>query len=463
VLIDGEHYPPVVRAALATLRGRCDVVGGGFVGGQETMRGGEAAAQDLAAEYGLPVLRPVDLGALWPDAGRRVPAGAVERALAPFRALLSETRADLVVDLSDEPVLGYRERFVLISAALAGGVGYQGADFVFGPQSLVRVTSKPSLAIIGTGKRVGKTAVAGFVVRLLEERHGPGYAAVLAMGRGGPQEPELVGGPLDPAALLALSRSGRHAASDCYEDAVLAGVTTVGCRRCGGGMAGASFESNVREALALVESLPAQLVVFEGSGSVMAPVCADATLCVAAASQPPDYITGYLGTYRLLLADLVVLTMCEPPFAGPRRVRELIAGVRRTRRDLPVVKTVFRPRPAQPVRGRKVAYFTTASERALAPLVAHLRDEHGADVVTATSDLARRPALAQAVAAAARDADVFLTEIKAAAIDVVAEAADRYGKELVFCDNVPVGVDGDDLEAAAESLAELCRRRFGEG
>ena len=47
---------------------------------------------------------------------------------------------------------------------------------------------------------------------------------------------------LRPADLLAVSRRGLHAASDYFEDAVLAGVMTIGCRRCGGGMAGAAFD-----------------------------------------------------------------------------------------------------------------------------------------------------------------------------------------------------------------------------
>ena len=45
--------------------------------------------------------------------------------------------------------------------------------------------------------------------------------------------------------LVALSRSGRHAASDHLETAALVGVPTVGCRRCGGGLAGAVGSSNV--------------------------------------------------------------------------------------------------------------------------------------------------------------------------------------------------------------------------
>ena len=36
---------------------------------------------------------------------------------------------------------------------------------------------------------------------------------------------------------------------------------------------------------------------------------------------------------------------------------------------------------------------------------------------------------------------MFLTEIKAAAVDVVAEGAAAAGRELVFCDNEPVALE----------------------
>ncbi len=49
---------------------------------------------------------------------------------------------------------------------------------------------------------------------------------------------------------------------------------------------------------------------------------------------------------------------------------------------------------------------------------------------------------------------MFLTEIKAAAVDVVAEAAAAQGKELVFCDNEPVALDGRDLGAVVDGLAD---------
>src|SRR5256884_4390960 len=51
--------------------------------------------------------------------------------------------------------------------------------------------------------------------------------------------------PISVESLLELSRAGRHAASDHLETAALAGVVTIGCRRCGGGLAGATTTSNV--------------------------------------------------------------------------------------------------------------------------------------------------------------------------------------------------------------------------
>ena len=63
------------------------------------------------------------------------------------------------------------------------------------------------------------------VARLLGGRH---RLALVAMGRGGPEEPELIDGAAAPPTLsdlLARSRDGQHAASDFLEDAALASVT----------------------------------------------------------------------------------------------------------------------------------------------------------------------------------------------------------------------------------------------
>ena len=64
-----------------------------------------------------------------------------------------------------------------------------------------------------------------------------------------------------------------------------------------------------------------------------------------------------------------------------------------------------------------------------------------------SGNLGRREALREDVARAS-DAEVYVVEIKAAAIDVVAEAAVERGVEVVFADNelVPVGVLDLDTE-----------------
>ena len=90
--------------------------------------------------------------------------------------------AEVVVDLSDEPVLGPTERFRWAASALAAGLPYVGADFRFDPPVFEPI-DVPSIAVIGTGKRVGKTAVTAHLARLLARDR---EVVVVAMGRGGP-------------------------------------------------------------------------------------------------------------------------------------------------------------------------------------------------------------------------------------------------------------------------------------
>jgi len=390
-LIDGEHYPPVVRDALRGLEH--EVVAAVMVGGTETIRGGEA--------YGVPVLTDLD------DA-------------------LAEHEPEVVVDLSDEPVLGPRERLLLASRVLAAGIPYEGADFRFDPPPLAAFPL-PSLAVVGTGKRVGKTAVTGHVARLLARER---EVVVVAMGRGGPPEPELMETPPGVAELVELSRAGRHAASDYLETAALAGVVTIGCRRCGGGLAGAPTDSNVLAGAALAARRNPDIVVFDGSGAAVPPVAVDRRILVA------HDVTGGLNPYRVLISDLV-LTMSES-----------VAEAARSLKDLPVIRFDLRLRPVEPLAGRRTAVFTTGP----APV-----DHLDADIVHVSRNLAMRQALHEELERV--DAEVFLVEIKAAAIDVVAEAAAERGVEVVFADNevVAAGLD-EEILALVEQEVPLRRR-----
>ncbi len=401
-VIDGEHYEPVVRDALASLP--YEIVGVWLAGGTEKLRGGE--------DYGAPLVSSIEAG-------------------------IADHEPELVIDLSDEPVLGPRERFRVASRVLALGLPYVGPDFRFDPPEFTPF-SLPSLAVIGTGKRVGKTAVTGHVTRLFARDRD---VVVVAMGRGGPPEPELALVKPTVEDLLQLSREGRHAASDYLETAALAGVVTIGCRRCGGGLAGSPGESNVLAGAALAAEREPDLVVFDGSGAAIPPVEVGARVLVTSATQPVDVATGFLNAYRILISDLVVVTG-----AAGEPLREAIAGIK----DIPVVPVELRPRPVEPIAGRRVAFFTTAPAESHEALARHLAEQHGAEVTQVSGNLARRDALRADLEQA--DADVYLVEIKAAAIDVVAEAALEHRRELVFADNELV--TEADLDAQLLALAK---------
>ena len=404
-LIDGEHYAPVVRDALRELPH--EVVGALFVGGAEKLRGDD--------DYGVPLVH--DLG----------------EALARFDP-------EVAIDVSDEPVLGPRERFRLASRLLAHGVAYEGADFSLRPPEFAPF-GLPSIAIIGTGKRMGKTAVTGYAARLLAKERD-----IVSMGRGGPAEPEVAEMAPTVDDLLALSRAGAHAASDYLETAALAGVPTIGCRRAGGGLAGATWTTNLAAGMRKALERDPDLVVFDGSGAAIPPVDADRRILVAGAHQDPALVTGYLNAYRILISDLVLLTMAEEgtePEAVAEAIREL--------KDVPVVATVLRPRPVEPIEGRRVAFFTTAPASAGELLERHLREEHGAADVTVSSNLANREKLREDLSHT--EADLYLVEIKAAAIDVVAEAAGERGVDVVFADNEVIPLPGQpDLDDALRDL-----------
>ena len=426
-LVDGEHYPPVVRAALEHAGLEDEVVAALLVGGHEKLSG--------EPDYGVPLER----------LGDRPAAEAMVLAARRHGA----TR---VLDLSDEPVIGEDARVRLVAHAVAAGLEYAGPDFTFRPPPLERVAAA-TLAVIGTGKRIGKTAVSGDVARLL---HGRGHhVVVVAMGRGGPAEPELIDGGSQTVGVEELLRradAGQHAASDFLEDAALARVATVGARRCGGGLLGRPFVSNVVRAVELAVARAPDLVVLEGSGAAVPPVRADRTMLVSSAAPGSPLGRGF-GAYRVLLADLVVLTMCEPPYASADDVGAAREAVQALAADVPVIATVLRPVPMEPVAGLRVAYFTTA--RVTGPLADHLREQHGADVRLASGALGDRAQLVSELERPeARDAEAYVVEIKAAAIDVVARSAAERGIPVVFCDNRPTPLPGEaDLDAAVLELA----------
>jgi cyclic 2,3-diphosphoglycerate synthetase len=435
-LVDGEHYPPVTRAALEIARERGhEIVAALLVGGTEKL-----AAGDDPPDLGVPVLIVV--------------AGDPMHAL---RTAIADFSTELVLDLSDEPVLGYRERMELVAVTLTAKVPYVGPDFRIDPPEHGPPLAVPTLAVIGTGKRAGKTAIAGAVARLAARR---GLEPVIvAMGRGGPPEPTLArAGSIDLDHLVRLVADGQHAASDYLEDAITTGVTTVGARRAGGGLAGAPYASNVREAAELAGSLEPGLVILEGSGAAIPPIPWDGGILVVPATVPAEYLSGYLGPYRLLRSDLVVVTMAGDP-SGSEDLSVLRTPVRRYLDDAAFIVTDFVPAPLEDIRGKEAFFATTAPPAVVAGLIQRLEADHGCTVVGWSARLADRAGLVEDLDAV-QGYDVLLTELKAAAVDTaVARALDR-GAEVVFVDNRAEAMEGSmDLDTVLGGAIDIALGR----
>jgi hypothetical protein len=133
-------------------------------------------------------------------------------------------------------------------------------------------------------------------------------------------------------------------------------------------------------------------------------------VCILGASTPEPF-----AEYRLARADLVLAAEGAP--------------------DPPAdaVSFTLSPEALEPLpEDARVAVFTTgaASVRGVS------------DPVLVSTNLAHRSKLAADIdRAAAERCDVYLTELKAAAIDTVAARARAEGARVVFIRNRPIGID----------------------
>ena len=332
-LIDGEHYAPVVRDALRAL--------------------------------------PVRVGRR--DPGRRHREAARRRRLRRAARRRLRRRGGRR-RLSDEPVLGPAERMRWASRALAAGLPYVGADFRFDPPVL-EPFELPSIAVIGTGKRVGKTAVTAHLARLLARDRN---VVVVAMGRGGPPEPEVV----------EIARRRSTSSSSVRARGTARGVRPPRDRR-------ALRRADDRLPACGRRAWPAR--------------CSSRT-----SRQAPRSPLSVARRRRLRRQR-----RCDP--AGRRR------SPNSRRRPRPIRRRLPEHLPAADLRRRDRGLSSCASgaARALDGRVAvftaggsdvsHL----DADVVHVSTNLANRDARARDLVAA----DTYLVELKAAAIDVVVEHA----------------------------------------
>lgn len=427
VLVDGEHHPSAVRAALAGLAARhLRPVAAVYVGGTEKIdRPGE----------------PPDLGVFttWPADAVRALGG-----------LLAETDAEVVVDLAGPPALDERRRQRAVAVALHAGCRYEAPGVRYDPPARPRLTTRPTIGVVAVGKRTGKTAITGALVRHLTGRGR--RPVVLAMGRGGPPEPVVVSTDrrLEVADLLAIVDRGGHAASDLYENALTTAVPAVGCHRVGEGPTGAVGHHNLDAAAAAAEELDGDVTVVDSSGAALPPCALDACALVVPATVDPDRL-GDGVPLRWLLADLVVVTLAD--LVDRSRVTRVITAVGDLLAEVgrdpgsppeeggwaapPVVLTAFQPVPlAELATGSRVLLATTAPRHTGRRLVRQLTELTGVEVVGVTHALSDRHQLREELADAPAY-EVLVSELKAAAVDVALRAAGDRGARTVFYDNRP--------------------------
>ena len=361
----------------------------------------------------------------------------------------SSSRPDVVLDLSDEPVLGPPRALRAREPRARARRPVRGRRLPLRPAA-VRAAWLPTLAVIGTGKRVGKTAVTGHVARRLardapDRRRGDGPRRA---GRARARR-RRADGRRPPRALARRPARGLRPSRDGDRR-----------RRADGRLP--PLRRRARRRRRHLERARGR----RGCDGRSIPTSSCST-----------------GAAR----------RCRPIAADRRHPRRRRAARIRGRDRLPerVPRADRRPRRRDDGRGRRAARASSrraagaharpgvrdrarraaaaaaragrrASGRVLrhappepqhARIAAHLEDAHGARV-THVSGQPLRPRRACATSSRALDADVFVVELKAAAVDVVVEEASRRGVRVVLAANDVVPLPGEpDLDVELERLA----------
>lgn len=433
-LIDGEHYPDVTYDALKILRESFsgNFVGIIFLGGTEKL-----VIDDLKSFFGTRVYKIEDIDV-------------------DFIKALHLFKPDLVYDLSDEPVVNYTIRMKIASYCFANGASYMGPDFFFKYEKRDSVVEIPCIEIIGTGKRIGKTAISAFISNMFST---DGIkVCIVAMGRGGPPKPQILEGDkidITPQFLLKLSNSGLHASSDYVEDALMSKVITVGCRRCGGGFGGKVFLSNVKEGVIMAKKLNPDVILLEGSGASLPDVKADASICVVGAYQSWDDIVGYLGIYRIMISDLIIMTMCEEPMAKNSHITFLEEKINKINPGAGIFKSIFRPVPLSDISGKKIFMVMTAREEIKLKIKDYMEKKYNCEIKKISFNLSNRKTLKKDLEQF-DNYDTILTELKAASVDVVTASGLNNKRDIVYMNNVPFFFEGE--ENIRNGLKKICNK-----
>ncbi len=435
-LIDGEHYPDVTHDAIEKLRDvfAGDVVGIIFLGGTEKL-----IMDDPEQYFGKKLF-------------------VIKELCCDFLKALDYFKPDIAYDLSDEPVVDYQIRMQIASYCFSRNCSYMGPDFLFEKNNKKLEISKPSISIIGTGKRIGKTAISSYIATMLVKNGVD--VCVMAMGRGGPKYPQVIRGQdieITPQFLLSVSKKGFHASSDYMEDALTSRVTTIGCRRCGGGFGGQIFLTNIKKGIEEIEKIGPQLALVEGSGASVPDIRTDAAVCVIGAAQNWESIIGYLGLYRIMIADMVLITMCEEPLASKQKIHFLKNQIKKLNPEAVVFCSVFRPYPLSDIANKKIMIAMTAKHDIKAGMKNYIEEKYRCSVTDISFNLSNRKLLRKDLENAG-SYDTILTELKAASVDLVTDYAFRNQKSIVYMNNIPIISEEQNFEKELLNMYKRIKR-----
>ena len=229
-------------------------------------------------------------------------------------------------------------------------------------------------------------------------------------------------------------------------------------------MAGEVFLTNMKKGARLANEVDSKFAIFEGSGAAIPPIKTDKKIALIGANQPIENLTTYFGPYRVGLGDLVILTMCEEPMCSSEKITEIEDFVNEVNPDAVVISTVFRPKPLSDISGKKVLFATTAPEGVKDKLVSYLEKNYNCEIIGTTAHLSNRPLLREDMEKYMDKADVMLSELKAAAVDVATKDALNAGLEVVYCDNIPVPINDSypDLSQSILELVDCAIEKFNE-
>jgi cyclic 2,3-diphosphoglycerate synthetase len=209
-------------------------------------------------------------------------------------------------------------------------------------------------------------------------------------------------------------------------------------------MVGDVFITNMKKGAELANEVDSDFIIMEGSGAAIPPIKTNKHIVLVGANQPIINIENFFGPFRIDLADLVVITMCEEPMASNEKVERIENYIKEINPDATVISTVFRPKPLEDIKGKNVLFATTAPDSIQNVLIEHLEDFYECKVVGTTPHLSNRPLLQKDIDKYIDTANVMLTELKAAAVDVATRDALKAGLEVVYCDNIPIVTDGNN-------------------